>query len=225
MQFDLIVADPPWSFSDHLTMSNTKRGSDAQYNTLTIESLKKIPVHNITANNSVLCLWVVGSQLQAGLDVMQAWGFKQKQVWVWVKTKQAPINFIIDKLDVLIVKSIKFIKKETVLKVNLNDILDFKMGRLFRQTHEICLVGLKGDDVYKELLESKSQRSVGISPSLKHSAKTELLQDKLDIMFPNAIKLELFGRRSRVGWSVVGLEAPSTPNEDIVTSINRLSKI
>ena len=39
-----------------------------------------------------------------------------------------------------------------------------------------------------------------------HSRKPEYVQDMVDLMYPNAKKLELFARRSRDGWDVQGNE-------------------
>lgn len=40
----------------------------------------------------------------------------------------------------------------------------------------------------------------------EHSRKPEYVQDMVDLMYPNAKKLELFARRSRDGWDVQGNE-------------------
>ena len=98
------------------------------------------------------------------------------------------------------------------------------MGHCFRQTHELALIGTRGK--YTQILQNRSQRSVHISPSLsKHSEKTEELQNRLDIMFPNETKLEMFARRERPGYTCVGWESPSTIKEDIRDSIERLAKL
>ena len=105
---------------------------------------------------------------------------------------------------------------------NLDNILGFFMGRLFRQCHEVCLIGVRGK-VYNKLA-NKSQRSVHFAPNLKHSAKPEILQDRLELMFPTAQKIEIFGRRDRNGWTVIGNEAPGTFGQDIRNSLADLCK-
>jgi len=225
MKFRAIVSDPPWGgWNDKLKMSTVKRGADSNYKTLTVEDLKKIPVDAIAEDDSILCLWVPSSLLQDGMDVMKAWGFRQTQTWVWVKVKQNPLDQLYkniiyymkqEKFDALTRKGIK----EQLLKACLGSILSFGMGRLFRQTHEICLIGVKGSP-YKHL-KNKSQRSICFDTNLKHSKKTEILQDRLEIMFPNQPSLEMFGRRTREKWVVVGNEIEG---EDIFDSIKRLGE-
>src|SRR5690606_25657194 len=178
-------------------MDSVKRGAESQYPTLNLKAIKEMKVKDISADNSVLILWVPGSLLQEGLDVMSAWGFNQKQIHVWVKTKKRPLEMIekiILRLKRLYSKTIK--KKYSSddfsndISVILNEVkifdasssLAFGMGRLFRQTHEIALVGTRGK-IYNKL-KNKSQRSVHFGPVMKHSAKPECLQEMLEIMFP-----------------------------------------
>jgi N6-adenosine-specific RNA methylase IME4 len=235
MKFNVIVADPPYSFSDLLKMGKTPRGAEANYSLLDNSEIIKLDVKSIAADNAVLALWVPSSLLQEGLDTMKAWGFEQKQTWIWVKIKNKPLN-VFTKIwlkdvkkylkdgnyDALQFSDIKELFALSVSKFSLDDILAFYMGRLFRQTHEICLIGTRGK-IY-DSLKNKSQRSVSFDINLKHSAKPETLQNRLETMFPGANYLELFARRNKKNWECVGLQCPTTLNEDIRDSIIRLSK-
>lgn len=212
-------------------MSKVKRGASANYDTLSISDLKELPVQEVAADDAVLVLWCPASLLSEGIAVMEAWGFRQTQVHVWVKTKKAPLRNLKRQL-LAIFKQVDAGKTagatlgrliQNILdQFDLGSSLAFGMGRLFRQTHELALVGVRGK-VYA-YLENKSQRSVHFSPATKHSTKPEVLQDMLDKMFPQARdeKLELFARRNRQGWTCIGLECPSTMGEDIRDSLDRL---
>lgn len=219
MKFDVIVADPPWSFHDSLKMSDVARGAKANYDTMTISDIRRLDVQSVCApTGSVLCLWVPGSLLQEGLDTMKAWGFKHKQTYVWVKNKKTPLQKVeslyktaVNLANKIKIKPVSTIKDHlrvlhaTVGTINLSSTLAFGMGRLFRQTHEICLVGISSNQVYKKL-RNKSQRSVSFGENLKHSSKPEHLQNSLEIMFPQSEKLEMFARRVRPGWTCLGNE-------------------
>lgn len=210
-KFTVIVADPPWAFSDKLRMSDVARGAQANYSTMTISDIQALPVKDVCdPEGAVLCLWVPGSLLKEGLATLEAWGFKHKQTYVWVKTRK------IENLKREIFKSAKNLVEElknkvpkvkvlTNLTLNLGSMLGFGMGRLFRQTHEICLVGTSNNKVYKKLA-NKSRRSVCLAPNLKHSSKPDDLQDSLEIMFPKTKKLEMFARRVKLGWTCLGNE-------------------
>lgn len=233
MKYDLIVSDPPWMFDDSLSMSTVKRSAEANYAVLDIEAIKQLKVSEIAAENAVLALWVPSSLLQEGLDTMKAWGFRQTQTHVWVKIKNEPFETFLDNFKKKYKKSVftftdfsefvKLLASNFLTLFDFDQILAFGMGRLFRQTHEICLLGVKGKAY--ESLANKAQRSVHFDTNKKHSAKPEILQDRLEKMYPKATKLEMFARRSRANWTCVGLECPDTTGEDIRDSLNRLSKL
>jgi N6-adenosine-specific RNA methylase IME4 len=165
MKYQVIVADPAWSFSDKLTMSSTKRGAAANYSTLRVSDIVALPVASVAADDSILALWVPSSLIADGLQVIQAWGFKQKTIWTWVKGTERN--------------------------------LAFGLGHTFRGCTEHALIGTRGS--VKKLIRNHSQRNVSIDPNLRHSAKPETLQDRLEMMVEGE-RLELFAGRERPGW-------------------------
>ena len=180
-KFDIIVADPPWHFDDALKMDNIKRSAQSQYKTMNLFDIMELPIANIAnPEGCLLALWVPSSMLQDGLNVMSKWGFKFKQTFIWVKLKNSYNE-----------------------EKNINLITKFGMGRLFRQSHEIALLGTSGKSIYKKL-NNKSQRSVALDLTYGHSVKPETLQDRLEIMFPQSNKIEIFARRLRNNWVTIG---------------------
>jgi len=231
-KFQVICADPPYSFADKLQQSDVKRGAAANYKTMTIADIKAMKVKEIAdPNGAILALWVPSSLLQEGLDTMKAWGFKHKQTYIWVKTKKEPfsdfrswITKSISKHPQILYDKFAYFRaidaiKASLRNIDLHDILAFGMGRLFRQTHEICLIGTNNNGIYT-LLKNKSQRSISFGENLKHSAKPEHLQDSLEVMFPNVNYIELFARRTRAGWTCLGNEVCN--GEDINDSLKKL---
>jgi len=221
--FDLIVADPCWKFNDKLSMSSVKRGAESQYAVLDDSDIINLNVKSIANQNSVLALWVPSSKLSVGLECCNSWGFKNiVQTFCWVKTKKKPL----EKLEKALINSLKKStdQKQTICdeidKFDLNDVLNFYMGRTFRNTHEIAIIATKGK--VTKLVKNKSQRSVFLGGIAKHSEKPEDLQNKLDLIFPQANKLELFARRARNGWLCVGNECPTTLGQDIRDSLEVL---
>jgi N6-adenosine-specific RNA methylase IME4 len=227
-KYTVIVIDPPYEFGDKLSMSDVARGADANYSTMTISQIKALPVNNIAdPNGAILALWVPSSLLQEGMDIMKAYGFNQKQSYIWIKSTKEPFKKLIKQV-VLDVKSkkgkiLRDALKQTILQFNFNGMFGFGMGRLFRQSHEVCLIGTNNNKIYKKLL-NKSQRSVCFAPNLKHSAKPEHLQDALDKMFDGnkCSKIEIFSRRQRKNWICIGNESVMTKNEDILVSLKKV---
>jgi N6-adenosine-specific RNA methylase IME4 len=223
-KFNIIVADPPWSFNDNLTMSDVKRGAKSQYKSiLSKDEILSLPITNISADNAILFLWVPSALLEDGLTTMKTWGFDLKQTFVWVKTKPQPEKIILSILrtiwkDISEVKFFHF--RKALQNFDLNSFLSFYLGRIFRQTHEIALIGTRGK-IYSHL-KNHSQRSVLLTSISKHSEKPEEIQDRLELLWPDAKKIELFARRDRNGWVCLGNECPSSKDEDIRESLKKL---
>ena len=84
-KYDIIYADPPWQF---LTWSNKGKGRSAEkhYVTMAKYDIQKLPISNISAENSVLFLWATAPCLIEALELIKAWGFTYKTVgFTWVK--------------------------------------------------------------------------------------------------------------------------------------------
>lgn len=241
MKFKCLVIDPPYGFNDKLAMSDVPRSAEANYSTLSLDDIKNLKINDISEKGAILSLWVPSSLLQDGLDLMKKYGYTQKQTYIWVKSKIDPFEEIRDSLYSFYKKELKtnlktitsdFTFKKLLLNSNnlkeiaeksyniLNSMMSFGMGRLFRQCHELALIGTNNNKIYKDLM-NKSQRSVSLAPNPKHSEKPEHLQDSLDIMF-SVNKIEIFARRQRKGWVCLGNEAPMTYGEDITVSLDKI---
>lgn len=228
MKFNVVIADCPWNFADNLSMSDVARGAAANYNTMSIEDIKNLDIRTIVdPDGCLLALWVPSSLLQEGLDTMKSWGFEQKQTYIWVKTKKEPLKSLASSLK----KSLSIFKKtsttkeikdalfKTVSDFVPDKILQFFMGRLFRQTHEICLLGINNKKIYK-LLKNKSQRSVCFGQNMKHSQKPDDLHHSLEAMFGDVPKIELFARRKKEGWTCLGNEIDGKDIRDAIKEIS-----
>lgn len=187
-EFKVILADPPWRFDDKLKMSKVARGAHAHYDLMSNDDIINLGalVKLAASDDSVLAMWVPSTLLSLGLHVMQAWGFRQTQVYTWVKTTKKDVGNVYR-------RGRKFRARRPA----------FGMGRLFRGATEVCLVGVRGSPYAH--LRNRSQRNVCFERNLGHSIKPNNLHRSLDLMF-DGHKLELFGRRTYRGWTVLGNE-------------------
>lgn len=89
-KYNIIYADPPWSYKDKRNKHpRLCGGALSHYETMEIEDIKKLPIQNIVDENAILFLWVTFPNLQEGLDVIKAWGFKYKTLgFSWIKTNK-----------------------------------------------------------------------------------------------------------------------------------------
>lgn len=221
-KYSVICIDPPYSFSDTLSQNDVKRGAAANYSTLSMNDLQQLKIKELSdPTGAIIALWVPSSLLKEGLSLLDAWGFKHKQTYIWVKVKKD----IFKELKSLIKKA-NFIDLLNILNNPVkfvNETMSFGMGRLFRQSHEFCLIGINNNKIYKKL-KNKSQRSVSFDVNYKHSQKPESLQNSLELMFPNeqGKMIEIFSRRQRNNWICIGNQCVSTLGQDIRYSIENL---
>ena len=83
-KYDIIYADPPWSYNDKLGKS-TKWGA-MTYPTMTDKEICDMPIEKIASKDSVLFMWTTMPKMQDALNVIKSWGFKYKTcAFCWVK--------------------------------------------------------------------------------------------------------------------------------------------
>ena len=74
-KYNIIYADPAWSYNDKRKGYKMSGGATNHYETMKIEDIKKLPIKDITEDDCMLFLWVTFPNLQEGLDTIKAWGF------------------------------------------------------------------------------------------------------------------------------------------------------
>jgi N6-adenosine-specific RNA methylase IME4 len=85
-KYQLIYADPPWTYRDKANAG--ERGACHKYKVMTLEQICALPVQTITAENCLLAMWWVPPMPLEALKVVEAWGFKLKTMkgFTWHKT-------------------------------------------------------------------------------------------------------------------------------------------
>jgi N6-adenosine-specific RNA methylase IME4 len=82
--------------------------------------------------------------------------------------------------------------------------LKFGTGFETRNAHEHLLVGKRGD--VPSAVPGEQFPSVIVAPRRDHSVKPEIIAQKIERLYPNVPKLEMFARRHRDEWDVWGNE-------------------
>lgn len=107
MRYATIVADPPWSFRNAW---GTRRGNAgfynngdarvlrgpgaaANYKTLAIEQLARLPVGEWAEPNAHLYLWSTNAHLCEARIVAAAWGFRYITLITWLKPQMGMGNY------------------------------------------------------------------------------------------------------------------------------------
>ncbi len=80
MKYDVIYADPPWSYAGYGWDRNIP---DDLYNTMITEDICSMNIP--AAKDCVLFLWATMFKLPDAFEVMKSWGFEYKSGMVWDK--------------------------------------------------------------------------------------------------------------------------------------------
>lgn len=83
--YNMIVADPPWRFELYNDETGKEKSPQAQYECMSLDDIKKMPIGQLAAKNSILWLWVTNPMLREGIEVLEAWGFEYATAGAWAK--------------------------------------------------------------------------------------------------------------------------------------------
>ena len=92
-KYQVIYADPPWSYSNKNTGGSMDSGAKAKYSTMTFDEIKNMPIKDIAAKDSVLFMWVTVPLLPECLEILPAWGYKYKTILTWRKIMSLGMGF------------------------------------------------------------------------------------------------------------------------------------
>jgi len=84
-KFNVIYADPPWSYGDKLVEGYG--AADHHYPQMSIDELCDMPIKDLVSKDAVLFLWVTSPLLDECWPIISAWGFEYKTSFVWDKVK------------------------------------------------------------------------------------------------------------------------------------------
>ena len=180
--FGAILADPPWSFLTYSGKRSTPhRTENDHYQTMTMDAMKAMPIGDLAAKDCALFMWVVGSHLDAAIDLGRAWGFSLKtDAFYWLKTRMHGAG----QLDMFT-----------------GDVPEprISMGYWTRKQAEPCWLFTRG----KPKRLAKDVRQVIVEPRREHSRKPDVTHERISRLVGGPY-LELFAREPRPGWTVWG---------------------
>jgi N6-adenosine-specific RNA methylase IME4 len=92
-KYNVIYADPPWSFS--CWSNKAQKHVTKHYQTMEGKEIAELPVQELAADNAVLLMWATFPNLPLALQTIKAWGFTYKTcAFTWVKqNKKEPSLF------------------------------------------------------------------------------------------------------------------------------------
>lgn len=226
--FDLIHADPPWRYDD---ANENRGGASRHYQTMSLEDMKRMNVSDFANDPCVLFMWTTGPQLDDSMELMRAWGFDYRTMgFVWVK--RTPKHWenvaerirkfirsafaarlgvsprIVGKAQVPVSEVMELITPELMKEAG-KDFWHWGQGHYTRSNAEIVLVGVRTkkrglprmDKGIHQVLEDIFQG---------HSVKPDEVYRRLEALYGDARRLDMFTRRNQPGWSALGDQVDRT---------------
>jgi len=86
--FGTIVADPPWRFTNRTGKVAPEHRRLARYDTMSIAEISSLPVREVAADKSHCYLWTPNALVPDALEVLSAWGFTYKTMFIWHKVRK-----------------------------------------------------------------------------------------------------------------------------------------
>lgn len=195
MKYKVFVADPPWDFTTY--SDKAQKSAKQYYSTMSTDAIAAIPVQPLADEDSVLLLWATWPNLIDALKVGEAWGFTYKTLgFIWVKRSSQGKGW------------------------------HTGLGYYTRSNSEPCLLFVKGHPKRRNAGVSQviiEDDAINCLPGFEevitarltaHSAKPEEFYGRVETLLAGPY-IELFGRRQRKGWNVLGNEIDGL---DIVTA-------
>lgn len=181
-KYRVIYADPPWNYGSKSAVNNTK-GSEH----------KPLSDHYSTMSLNELKQLPIKSMTK-----------DDAACFMWVTDSHLDEAIEIFKAWGFKYKTIAFNWVKTTSKGNYcKNVAPWTM-----KSSEICLLGTKG--AMTKYKEANNIESLVIAERTKHSRKPEEVRKRIEQLFGDQNKLEMFARKSSDGWDVFGNEVDNS---------------
>ena len=187
-KFRAAMVDVPHKFRNARTGGSLKSGASQKYPVMDLDEVRRLPISNIMAKDSLLLYWTPVSMKTEALDVVTTWGYSYVTTLFWIKTQ-----------------------KHNPEKIKMG------MGSNVRGSVEECWICRKGkipalgiqkpNVVFAPISEHSAKPDVAydyFEPALARLG----LEPKADI----------FARVERPGWTAIGNEIDGRDIRDVLTS-------
>ena len=96
-KYAIIYANPPWMYNHQYFSPRDKTFMEANTNRypapMATADIMALPVGNICEDNCVLFLWATTPILPEAINVVNAWGFTYKTLFIWEKTNKGCMGY------------------------------------------------------------------------------------------------------------------------------------
>lgn len=178
LAYDVILADPPWSF-DLWSERGNEKSPEAQYDVMSFDDIAALPVSTLGRGDAILMMWCCWPTIDKAMDVLKAWGFRYVTGGSWTKLTSTG-------------------KLRWGTGYRLRSVTEpYLIGTLGNPKTVRNLVNV----IETEHLDVIRAENRG------HSRKPDEQYEICERIMPHALRyLEMFSRKSRAGWDAFGNE-------------------
>lgn len=189
MSYQLIYADPPWDYKNKVSNGSA---SD-HYPTMKLEDIKRIPVWEVAAKDAVLAMWYTGTHTEEAIELAQAWGFRVRTMKGFTCVK---LNQYAERRFNMALESGELVDFSDLLAM-LNNETRMNGGNYTRANTEDLLIATRGIGLERV---NASIKQVVYTCLGEHSEKPWEVRHRLELLYGNVRRVELFARDTWPGW-------------------------
>jgi protein gp37/N6-adenosine-specific RNA methylase IME4 len=176
--YDIVYADPPWWYYSD---TNKNGAAGKHYPLMPDDELRNFPMRQLMADRSILFVWATSPRLDLAMRCIESWGLHFRGVsFTWIKTR----------------KDGRLLGASGV------------RPSIVKPTTEYVLAAspiARGKPL--PLSDEAIQHTIS-APRREHSRKPDEVQERVEKMYPDVRRIELFARRRRLGWDSWGGQLP-----------------
>ncbi|EIW8608077.1 MT-A70 family methyltransferase [Klebsiella aerogenes] len=187
--YELILCDPPWQYGNKISNG----AAENHYKTMTLSELKRLPIWDVAAKDAVLAMWYTGTHTEEAIELAQAWGFRVRTMkgFTWVK-----LNRYAERRFNMALESGELVDFSDLLSM-LNNETRMNGGNYTRANTEDLLIATRGIGLERV---NASIKQVVYTCLGEHSEKPWEVRHRLELLYGDVRRVELFARDSWPGW-------------------------
>lgn len=214
MLHNLIYLDPPWKYNSRANHKTRFRGgAEGHYPLMTMAEIAALPIKRLAARDCALLMWCTFPYLADQIKLFEHWGFRYRtQFLTWIKLN--PKGYDLPKDD----PTYRLGKQYVLYSDGLFHSTFFGVGYYAKSNAEVLLLGMRG----QVSTISDAVSSVILAPRRQHSRKPDEAYARIECVFGDVPRVELFARNVAPGWSSAG---NSLDGVDIREAIERFASL
>jgi len=199
VKYSLIYADPAWSYGNTASYG----AAASHYDTMPLIDMKRLPVWELATDNAVLAMWYTGTHNREAIELAEAWGFTVRTMkgFTWVKLNQRAEQRINKMLEAGAIRDFYDFLDLLNTETRMNG------GNHTRANTEDLLIATRGAGLERK---DASVKQVIYSPLGRHSEKPWEARRRLERLYGDVPRIELFSRCAAPGWDHWGNQCGSS---------------